>query len=203
MSDSSKDWDREFYRGNTFYANYNNTLKTYRFSAQTNTPLPERVASKDALTETKYNQPRITIDEQGYTMNHTSMESSNTSNAKLSIQPSNLALSFIASQDHWDIQDVCDYLGRRCVVVRGTTADDYYVAKLKVISFTMVIDIKTGILLEFEGYSSSNKLVQYIRTTQIKIDDPGIDVLPKINVDFDQKYQGYKDVLLNAIRSTR
>ena len=69
----------------------------------------------------------------------------------------------------WNITKEEEYLGRTCVVLSGKTTPSYG-KKLNIDHFTMYVDEATGILLKFEGFSSTDQLTQSITTKSISID---------------------------------
>ena len=57
------------------------------------------------------------------------------------------------------------FLGRQAVVISGTVTDPDYAKKISSDSFEMTVDMETGVLLDFKGFSGG-ELTQHI---EIKI----------------------------------
>ena len=45
------------------------------------------------------------------------------------------------------------FLGRQAVVISGTVTDPDYAKKISSDSFEMTVDMETGVLLDFKGFS--------------------------------------------------
>ena len=95
----------------------------------------------------------------------------NTGYASNSIYPQNLVFGFMSELDYWNITAIEEYLNRQVLVVTGETADSDYAKKLQTHTFEMRFDLKTGILLDFKGFSSNGILQQYLTTTSFSVDE--------------------------------
>lgn len=110
--------------------------------------------------------------ERGYYYRH---DITNTSIAGMSIFPQSLGMALLTDMDNWDIVGVEKYLGRQAVVIKGVVTDDDYAKKISSSSFTLYVDIETGVLLDFKGYSASGELGNSITTQDISFLSSGTD----------------------------
>lgn len=94
----------------------------------------------------------------------------NTGYAANSIYPQNLVFGFMSELEFWDITAIEQYLNRQVLVVVGETSDLDYAQKLETHTFEMRFDLKTGVLLDFKGFSSNGTLQQYLTTTNFSVD---------------------------------
>lgn len=99
----------------------------------------------------------------------------NTAYAANSIYPQNLVFGFMSDVEYWDITAVEQYSERQVFVVSGKTSDQDYAQKLQVYTFEMRFDLKTGILLDFKGFSSNGDVKQYLKTADFSVDVADID----------------------------
>ena len=95
----------------------------------------------------------------------------NTGYAFNSIYPQNLVFGFMSELDYWNITAIEEYLNRQVLVVTGETADSDYAKKLQTHTYEMRFDLKTGILLNFKGFSSNGILQQYLTTTSFSVNE--------------------------------
>ena len=139
--------------------------------SNSNICLPQTSSAKSSVS-----QQRVSAQPDGTKSYSYRTDITNTSFASLSIFPQDLVFGFLTNQDSWDITGVETYAGRRAVVLEGRTADAYYGEKLNVANFVMKVDLSTGILLDFKGYSSDGTLSQSLTTVSIQIDAPELNV---------------------------
>lgn len=152
-----------------------------------------KVISQDItkyLPLNKYEQ-RIILNENGTDAFIYREQLTNTPYAKMSLQPQELVFSFLSRKDLWDFDGVIEYLNRSCLVITGIT-ETYYQEKLDVTSFKLFVDIKTGILLFYEGYSKDGDVSEFLRTLEINIDNESN--IQQLN----QTIKNKKDVFLNS-----
>ena len=105
----------------------------------------------------------------------------NTGYASNSIYPQNLVFGFMSELDYWNITAIEEYLNRQVLVVTGETSDSDYAKKLQTHTFEMRFDLKTGILLDFKGFSSNGILQQYLTTTSFSVDESNDELQEFIN----------------------
>ena len=98
----------------------------------------------------------------------------NTAFANTSIFPQSLGMALLSSMDNWEITGVHQYLGRQAVVINGIVTDADYAQKISSNRFEIIVDMETGVLLDFKGYSE-DKLTQRIETTSIHFLDSNIN----------------------------
>ncbi len=120
--------------------------------------------------KTKLPSKRYGINANGEAEYYYRSDITNASMAATSINPQSLVFGFMSDFDSWSVTGVDEYLGRQVIVINGKTADKAYADKLDVYAFEMKFDIKTGILLDFKGFSSDKTLSQYLTTTEFEVD---------------------------------
>ena len=116
----------------------------------------------------------------------------NTGYASNSIYPQNLVFGFMSELDYWNITAIEEYLNRQVLVVTGETSDLDYAKKLQTHTYEMRFDLKTGILLNFKGFSSNGILQQYLTTTSFSVDEVNDKLQEFINdkiTQFKSKYE--------------
>lgn len=108
--------------------------------------------------------------------------------ASFSLLPDGMAFSYLKNLDLWEITDSCVlFLGRECIEIKGSPSP-YVANKHNSPDFTMLVDSKTGILLDFKAYKNG-EITNYITATKCIIDGS-----PKIK-EFDiNNYTEYKEV---------
>lgn len=119
----------------------------------------------------KYIYDRVVICEDGERGYYYRPDITNTSIANMSIFPQSLGMALLTDLENWDIVDVEQYLGRSAIVVSGIITDKSYSDRISSDTFTARIDIQTGVLLDFKGYSSKGELTQSISTSSIEFLD--------------------------------
>lgn len=87
-----------------------------------------------------------------------------------SLLPQNLIFGFLENQDLWAIKSTEKLLNRDCVVIEGK-ADNGYGEKLGVDTFTIYVDLKTGVWLKFEGFNEIGELSFYSHMEDISFLD--------------------------------
>jgi hypothetical protein len=97
-----------------------------------------------------------------------------TAYASQCIFPQSLGMALLSDMDNWDVTGVRQFLGRNAVVIRGSVTDSDYAQKISSSSFEMTVDLETGVLLEFKGFSDE-KLTQHIEMTSIRFLGSGED----------------------------
>ena len=105
----------------------------------------------------------------------------NTGYASNSIYPQNLVFGFMSELDYWNITAIEEHLNRQVLVVTGETADSDYAKKLQTHTYEMRFVLKTGILLDFKGFSSNGILQQYLTTTSFSVDESNDELQEFIN----------------------
>lgn len=117
----------------------------------------------------------------------------NTGYASNSIYPQNLVFGFMSELDYWNITAIEEYLNRQVLVVAGETSDLDYAKKLQTHTFEMRLDLKTGILLDFKGFSSNGILQQYLTTTSFLVDESNDELQEFINDKITQFKSEYEN----------
>lgn len=84
--------------------------------------------------------------------------------ASYSIVPQEITFSYLKDFDKWNINANVEYLGRKCVEIKGKTTP-YVSEKQNCDIFTMIVDSETGVLMKFEGFKNG-KLTDYITVTE-------------------------------------
>ena len=88
--------------------------------------------------------------------------------SSFTLVPQELTFSYLADFERWSISDRQEYLGRDCVVIKGS-ATPYFNDKHSCDTFTMTVDRKTGILMCFEA-ERNGSISHFIRVKSIASD---------------------------------
>lgn len=117
--------------------------------------------------------------------------------ASVSIFPQTLAFGLLANYNDWDVVNTVTYLGREAIIVSGSISDKIYSQKINSETFELVIDVETGIVLEFTGYDNSGNETETIKTTDISITKNAIEKNTGVAayVDTSLNKRGYYDVI--------
>ena len=108
--------------------------------------------------------------------------------ASYSLVPQEIAYSYLANFDLWDIvNENTVYLNRECIEIKGKTKP-YFSEKHNSDTFTMLVDRETGILMKFEGLKN-NQISQYITVTECYFGKTNTEIK-----EFDlNNYDGYTE----------
>lgn len=105
------------------------------------------------------------------------------------INPQEMAFGFLEDQSLWEITGETEYIGRKSLVIEGTTEPDYG-AKLNVDKFSFLVDSETGILLKYIGFDSEGSLSDYMYAEEISFnyDKDMVDNLfaEKMNLNYSE-----------------
>ena len=78
------------------------------------------------------------------------------------ILPQGYTFGFLATDlSKWEIIGEKEYLNRKCVEISGKT--ESYGSKFNIVSFHMIVDEATGILLKLDGIDSEGNEVEIVR----------------------------------------
>ena len=99
----------------------------------------------------------------------------NLTSADIVVQPGEFLSGLIRmdNTDQWQIECILEFAGRECYEVTGYEPADG-------LTFRMLVDTKTGFMLEMELYNSDSQLIDFVRTQYISIDDGDYDYLKSI-----------------------
>ncbi|TKI55645.1 outer membrane lipoprotein-sorting protein [Brevibacillus antibioticus] len=92
--------------------------------------------------------------------------------AQTSLFPYEIASNFAGDLDKWDIEkDNEKLLGRNAIVMKGTLNKSAS-KKQNADTFRFWVDKDAGILIKFELYNAKGEVVDYLRTSEIKVNVP-------------------------------
>lgn len=112
---------------------------------------------------------RIAVEEDGMPCYRYRRDATNCSLSAYCVDPQELAYSYLADMEKWDIvDDGMEYLGRTCVKIQGTTSD-YIAEKHSADHFTMLVDKETGILLDFQA-TLDGRVTRYMSVTELELE---------------------------------
>lgn len=196
QSISNNKLDIEQYSDNTQVTLYNNKERTFEKSFLA-VPLEDAKEIKETCNILSYhptkNSARIVTDSEGGKRYYYRFDSTRTGIASMSLFSQEIIFSFLSEKDLWEITETTRYLDRDCILIQGKS-DSYQNEKLGIDHFNMLVDIDTGILLKFEGFTKDNVLKDYIITKDIRIDvQSNISNIVK-NANVMDKYAGYKNI---------
>lgn len=153
--------------GITYNNNTNDALE-YKVLPCSETKITMTDSSLILYSNNSKEDTRITVNSDGTKKYTYRQDMTNTGIATMSIFSQEMTFGFLGNTDLWEVIGTTEILGRTCVVISGETEEEYG-EKLNVNQFVMYVDINSGIIINFEGYSSTNELTQYIETKEINI----------------------------------
>ena len=182
----------------------NNKEKKYiehKFISQYNQIKRNKKTSKineEVKLEPFYNRNKIDVSKERVRKNSSGemefyyrTDLTNASFAATSIYPQSIVFGFLSEKDSWAVKNVEKYLNREVMVISGETADSEYANKLNVYSYEMRIDINSGVLLDFKGYDTNDKITHYLTTTKIKIDENNNDFEGELDTEISSIKKSY------------
>ncbi|EWM52556.1 hypothetical protein [Ruminococcus flavefaciens] len=95
-----------------------------------------------------------------------------------------MIFGFLSDLDGWHIEGTEDYIGRECVVIKGSLGGDYG-EKLGVSDFEFYVDSATGTILKYIGNNSSGECTSYMTVHEIAFDDEAKKVRAILYIDKD------------------
>lgn len=90
--------------------------------------------------------------------------------ASICLFPQEMAFGFLQDQELWEITGITEKNGLTCYIIEGKT-EEAYGEKLNVAAFEFFVDVNTGVLVQYEGYSADGTLSDYMYTQNIQFDD--------------------------------
>lgn len=124
------------------------------------------VASIASLDDSLYDRVGT---KDGMPVYHYRTDLTNTSYANASIFPQELTFGLLTDKDSWEITGTTNYVGREAVVIEGIVKDPIYAEKINASEFQLVVDLDSGIVLEFKGFDSQGNETESMKTTEINI----------------------------------
>lgn len=114
-------------------------------------------------------EKRIVTEDDGMPCYYYRKNITNCSYASYSIFPQEFTFSYLKDFELWDItDDNADYLGRKCVKIEGVPSS-YIAEKHNIDNFTMIVDLQTGILMQFTG-TKDGEVSRYMKITDISLE---------------------------------
>ena len=178
--------EKYYLKDNEELLQYDNSLQSY--SINSISVEPRKVGDLDG-------QERVTIEDDGHASYLYRSQPAETSFCNACIQPQELTFGFLSDFSSWEITGHETYLDRDCYVVEGTS-QEYYNQKLDTYSFKMLVDAKTGILLNFEGYDANGDVSVWLKVSEISIDDK-TDVSKICNIKLEENQSTYENYSLS------
>lgn len=162
MNSESVTADQIVYCQNNDEITLNEENKTYNISPFSTHSLESCVPIKD--------EDRITTAPDGmlcysYRSNPTNVEFSS-----MCLLPQEITIGFLENQDLWKIEGIKEFSGLDCYVIHGKTSPDYG-SSLNVSEFEFLVDVKTGVLVRYEGFDENGNLSDFMYTENLKFDD--------------------------------
>lgn len=81
--------------------------------------------------------------------------------------PQEMTLGYLEDFSAWEITGTDEMYGRECARVEGTASDSYG-AKMGVETFSILVDVQTGIWLWYEGYDAQGTVQSYVYTEDMR-----------------------------------
>lgn len=108
--------------------------------------------------------------------------------------PEGLTVNYLGDFSVWEIVGKTQYLGRECIEIRGRVENEYWAAKRNNTAFCMYVDEATGILLMLEGYNADGEVENFVRVSEIAIDQYEYTCRRIIEALDTDQYKDYKRI---------
>jgi len=83
--------------------------------------------------------------------------------------PGCFALTFLKERELWNLTGTEVYNNRECYHISGENSE--FIPDLGVVSFDMLVDAATGVMLRYEGYNTEHELMEFVYTENIRFDE--------------------------------
>lgn len=112
--------------------------------------------------------------------------------------PVKFALKFLYERESWNIEGtrICD--GRECYIISGEGEE--YVPELGIVSFEMLVDAGTGVLMRYEGFDEKHELKEFVYTENFRYDEKaspvrGVDIDTLEGYSYTDRFTGFEGEL--------
>ena len=161
-------YDTEMYcNGESSCISVDNTEKTYASN-------PGYVITLDSVLDIPDDE-RITMESDGYPCYNLRTNPTNVPEASISLFPQEMTFGFLKNKELWNIEGIEKYDGKECYHITGK-AEEEYGNKLNVSEFDFMVDVNTGVLLQYIGYDESGNISDYMYTDGISFEDSAENV---------------------------
>ncbi len=89
--------------------------------------------------------------------------------------PQEYTFGFLQDQSLWEVEQITDYLDRKCYAIKGTASESYG-GQMNVSSFEFLVDTATGVLMRYDGYDENGKLRDFMHTDNIRFEEKAEEV---------------------------
>ncbi|MBO5343429.1 MAG: hypothetical protein J6A57_03175 [Ruminococcus sp.] len=113
---------------------------------------------------------RISIADDGYPICRYRQNPTNVPFASICLFPQEMALGFLQDKKLWEITGITKKDDLTCYVIEGKTNKSYG-EKINAATFKFLVDVNTGVLIQYEGFSADGTLSDYMYTMDIKFND--------------------------------
>ncbi|MFR7907740.1 MAG: hypothetical protein ACLU4K_05910 [Oscillospiraceae bacterium] len=176
-------WDEKYYCNADESINLNCLEKTYKtlsydtigLEAVCEIPDDERITEIDG--EPCYN----------YRTNPT-----NVPEASICIFPQEMTFGYLANQNLWSINGTKVIDDKLCYHISGTAEEDYG-SKFNVSTFELMVDVNTGVLIQYIGYDDNGEISDYIYTKNISFENKA----DKVETFSNNELTGYEEYQKN------
>lgn len=161
-------YDTEMYcDGESSCISIDNTEKTYASD-------PGYVITLDSVLDIPDDE-RITIESDGNPCYNLRTNPTNVPEASISLFPQEMTFGFLKNNELWDIEGIEKYDGKECYHITGKTEEEYG-NKLNVSEFDFMVDVNTGVLLQYIGYDEYGNISDYMYTDDISFEESAKNV---------------------------
>lgn len=164
--------DREIYYNAGSGVSLNNVERSYKDMSY--------AAISRSNVSTISDDKRFKVDENGVPCYYYRANPTNVDDASICLFPQEMAFGFLLDFDLWEVEGSEVYEGRDCVVLSGTTNEDYG-KKVGVEKFVFYVDKQTGTLLKYIGYNTDGEISDYMISSNISFADSGFSINEKFN----------------------
>lgn len=115
-------------------------------------------------------ESRISTADDGMPLYNMLTTPTNVSSASMCIQPQEITFGFLSDFDLWNIEEITKFSDRTCYVINGKASAEYG-ASLNVADFKLMVDVQTGVILQYEGYDSNGNISNFMYTKDLQFED--------------------------------
>lgn len=116
----------------------------------------------------------------------------NVPEASICIFPQEMTFGYLANQNLWSINGTKVIDDKLCYHISGTAEEDYG-SKFNVSTFELMVDVNTGVLIQYIGYDDNGEISDYIYTKNISFENKA----DKVETFSNNELTGYEEYQKN------
>ena len=103
-----------------------------------------------------------------------------------------MTFGYLANQNLWSINGTKVIDDKLCYHISGTAEEDYG-SKFNVSTFELMVDVNTGVLIQYIGYDDNGEISDYIYTENISFENKA----DKVETFSNNELTGYEEYQKN------